>query len=211
MKPLARWLPAVVLAGLLLAPAAARAQELGGRAYFTYGAVSLASSDTFSAVADTSRAMSLGGGIQVTGLWRSLFVDVGVSRQSLDGTRVFVFENVVYPLDLPLDVSFRPVDVVTGWRFDRRRYSPYVGGGLSLVNYNESSSFARAGDDVSERGTGYVLLAGVDVPAWRFLVLGAELRYRAVSGVLGERGASAAFGEDQLGGVQYSIRMSVPF
>lgn len=211
MTPMARWLAGVVLAGLFLSPAAARAQAPGVRAYFTYGAVSLASSETFKAVADTNKATSLGGGAQVTGLWRSLFLDVGVSRQSLDGTRVFVFENVVYPLDIPLDVSFTPVDVVAGWRFDRRRYSPYVGGGLSLVSYNESSSFARAGDDVSERGTGYVLLAGVDVPAWRFLVLGGELRYRAVSGVLGERGASAVFGEDQLGGIQYSLRMSVPF
>jgi hypothetical protein len=208
MRPLA---VGVVLAGLLLSPVPARAQSPGVRAYFTYGAVSLTSSDTFKAVADTNRAMSLGGGIQATGLWRSLFVDVGFSRQSLDGTRVFVFENVVYPLDIPLEASFTPIDVTAGWRFDRRQYAPYVGGGLSLIGYNESSSFARAGDDVSERGTGFLFLAGVDVPVGRFLALGGELRYRAVSGVLGDSGASAVFGEDQLGGIQYSIRISVPF
>lgn len=201
----------VVLAGLLLSAATARAQSPGVRAYFTYGAVSLTSSDTFKAVADTNSAMSLGGGIQTTGLWRSLFVDVGFSRQSLDGTRVFVFEDVVYPLNIPLTTSFMPIDITSGWRFDRRRYSPYVGGGLLLVSYKESSAFARAGDDVSERGTGFLLLAGVDVPVWRFMALGGELRYRAVSGVLGDSGASAVFGEDQLGGLQYSIRISVPF
>ncbi len=201
----------VVLAGLLISPLTARAQSPGVRAYFTYGAVSLASSDTFKAVADTNRAPSLGGGIQATGLWRSLFVDVGVARQSLEGTRVFVFESVVYPLDIPLEATFTPVDLAAGWRFHLRRFTPYVGGGVSLVAYKESSPFAQAGDDVSERGTGALLLAGVDVPVWRFLALGGELRYRAVSGVLGESGVSAVFGDDKLGGIQYAIRLSVPF
>jgi hypothetical protein len=198
-----------LLALLLLVPVSAQGQSPRMQAYFSYGAVSLASSETFDAVAGSTRAGSLGGGVQLTRLWRLLFADLGFSRQRLDGERVFVSDGVVFPLDIPLEVSFTPFDIAAGWRFERQRFSPYVGGGLSLITYKESSPFGRAGDDVNERGTGLLMLAGLDVPVWRFVSVGGELRYRAVSGVLGEGGASEAFGEDQLGGVQYSVRVSV--
>lgn len=200
-----------LLAALLLIPVSSRAQSPGVNGYFSYGAVSLASSETFDAVAGAPRAASLGGGVQLTRLWRSLFADIGLSRQQLDGERVFVSDGVVFPLDIPLEVSFTPLDIAAGWRFDRRRLSPYVGGGVSLITYKESSPFSHAGDDVNERGTGFLMLAGVDVPVWRFASLGGELRYRAVTGVLGEGGASEAFGEDQLGGFQYALRVTVSF
>lgn len=198
-----------LLAVLVLIPVSARAQSPGVRGYVSYGGVWLASSKTFEAVAGTPRAISFGGGAQLTRVWKSLFVDVGFARQRVEGERVFVSDGTVYPLDVPLEVTFRPFDVAAGWRVDLGRFAPYVGGGLSTIAYKERSPFARPGDDVDERATGVVVLAGMDVPVWRYVSLGGELRYRGVSGVLGKGGASAAFGEDQLGGVQYAIRVSV--
>jgi Outer membrane protein beta-barrel domain len=204
------WLScAVALAGLLLVPSMSPAQSRSVRGYVTYGGVSLASSATFEAVAGTSHVASVGGGIQVAGVWRSLFIDVGVSRQSIDGSRVFVSDGAVFRLDIPVDISLAPVDLVVGWRSARQRFSPYVGGGASLVSYRETSPFSQSGDDVKERARGAVLLAGADLHMRKFVWVGGELRYRAVAGVLGEGGASEAFGEDQLGGLQYSIRVSI--
>ena len=194
---------------LLAALPAAAQSSIGGRGYLTYGGVSLASSDTFNAVAGTSRTASIGGGGAVTGLWRGLFVDVAVSHQQLDGQRVFVLDGTVYPLGIPLEVRFQPLDVAAGWRFLRGRTSPYVGAGLSSIEYDETGDFAQPGDDVSARQSGTLVLGGVDVAVARWLFVGGELRYRAVAGILGEGGASGAFDDDRLGGWSYALRLSI--
>jgi len=77
------------------------------------------------------------------------------------------------------------------------------------MSYKEESDFAIGSDDVDERKTGAVFLAGVDVPLGRFVRVGGEYRYRTVSGVLGEGGVSAILGEDQLGGSVFAFRASV--
>lgn len=198
--------------GLLISLAAqpvSAQRSIDARGYFTYGAVSLASSETFKAVAGTSRTSSIGGGGEVTGLWKGLFADVAFSRQRLEGERVFVLDGTVYPLGIPLDVRFWPLDVAAGWRLTRGRTSPYVAAGLSSIKYEETSDFAQAGDDVSARKSGALVLGGVDVALARWLFVGGELRYRAVTGVLGESGASAVFDEDRLGGLSYAVRVSL--
>jgi hypothetical protein len=192
------------------AVASADAQtSLGALGYFTFGSVAPAAGDTFEAVTGKRQAPSVGVGVQVTGLWRHIFVDVAYSRQWLDGERVFVLNDMVFPLGIPVNISFEPLDVAAGWRFRTGRVMPYVGGGLSSIKYTETSDFAEPGDDVDERKSGALILAGVDVPIGRWLLVGGELRYRAVTGVLGNGGVSAAFGEDELGGVSYAVRLSV--
>ncbi len=201
-----------VLAGVMLALAVSpvRAQSpLGIRGYFTAGAITLASGETFKAVAGQDHATSLGGGGQVSGLWKGLFVDAALSQQMLDGQRVFILNRTVFPLGIPLEVRFRPVDVAFGWRFEGRRVSPYAGAGLSSIAYRETSDFAEAGDNVDGRRTGALLLAGLDVPVWkRWVHAGGEIRYRAVTGVLGDSGVSAIYDEDQLGAA-YAVRSAL--
>lgn len=199
---------AVALAVLQASPAWAQS-TVGGRAYVTFGATSETASETFDAVAGTSRANGIGGGGTITGLWRGLFVDVGVSRQRFSGERVFVSNGAVFPLGIPLEITVRPIDIATGWRFASGRASPYVGGGATFLTYEETSDFAQPGEDVSEQKTGLVLLAGLDVAIQRWLHAGAELRYRSVTGLLGSSGVSEAFGEDDLGGTAIAVRISV--
>jgi opacity protein-like surface antigen len=188
----------------------ASAQAIGASVYGTYGATSLTASNTFEAAAGTSRKSAPGIGGTVTGLWRGLFVDVAFTQYKLDAQRVFIDQGTVFPLGIPVRVTMRPFDIVGGWRHKgRSRVSPYGGAGLVFFQYQEDSDFAIAGDDVSERQTGVVVLAGADVRVVRLVSVGGEFRYRAVDGVLGLGGVSQVFGDDQLGGFSFAARFSV--
>lgn len=182
--------------------------SIGARGYATFGSTSFAAADSFDAVAGTSSDAGWGGGGTVTGLWRGLFVDVGLSQQRLDGQRVFLNAGTVYPLDIPLSVTMQPIDLAAGWRF-AQRVSPFAGAGFTSISYKETGGFAGAGDDVDERKSGLLVLGGVDVGVVRWLHVGGEVRYRNVSGIIGGAGVSSAFGDDQLGGFSTALRISV--
>jgi hypothetical protein len=189
--------------------APASAQDVTPSVYVTWGMTQFAASETFDAVTGSSGKSGFGIGGSVQRLWRDLFVDVAFSQQELDGERVFIHEGKTFRLGIPTEITFRPIDVVGGWRFRAGRTSPYAGGGLTWMSYREQSAFAAAGDDVDEGKAGGVILAGVDVDVVRLLRVGGEVRYRAVNGVLGGGGVSQVFGEDDLGGVAFAVRVSV--
>jgi hypothetical protein len=197
------------LSCVLAAEPATAQTTLGVSGYFTGGSVLLSASDSFDAVAQSSRTLTLGAGATVTDVWRRLFVDVAVSRQTLDGQRVFVSGGTVFPLGIPWRATFTPVDVAAGWRAPAGRVVPYAGVGVSIVSYTERSDFAQQGDDVSERKTGAVILGGADVPVTPWLRVGGEVRYRIVKSVLGAGGVSEVFGEDDLGGLATAVRVTV--
>jgi opacity protein-like surface antigen len=200
-------LSAAILAGT---SSLASAQAIGASVYATYGTTSLTASNTFETAAGTSRRSAPGIGGTVTGLWRGLFVDVAFTQYKLDAQRVFIDQGTVFPLGIPVRITMRPFDLVGGWRYgSRNRVSPYGGAGLVFFQYREDSDFATAGDDVDERKTGLVVLAGADVRVMRFVKVGGEFRYRAVDGILGLGGVSQVFGDDQLGGLSFAARFSV--
>lgn len=86
---------------------------------------------------------------------------------------------------------------------------PYVGAGFGLVAYRESSEFAGPGDDVDERYTSYHALGGVEIPVWKWFGAAAEVHWSRVSRAFGEAGLSHEFGEDDLGGVSFRIKVTV--
>jgi hypothetical protein len=49
----------------------------------------------------------------------------------------------------------------------------------------------------------------VDVRVWRWISAGGEFRWRRVRGILGEGGVSAEFGEDDAGGFNAGVRISI--
>jgi opacity protein-like surface antigen len=177
--------------------------------YAVLGDVRLDAARTFEAVSESSHTQVFGGGVQVTNLWRFVFVDVGLSGMTIDGERVFIDDGDVQPLGIPLEVSLFYVDVVAGWRHAHGRLSPYVGVGFSRLRYRETSESAPPEDDVTESGTGPLFLAGVDFALSRWVRIGAELRYRRIDGVLGAGGASAIFDEDSAGGLSTALRVSI--
>jgi opacity protein-like surface antigen len=103
----------------------------------------------------------------------------------------------------------RAVDVAAGWRLVYGRVSPYAGAGVTLLSYEETSRGADSDENVSESRSGPLLLGGVDVTIVRWLHAGGEIRYRSVTGILGEGGASESFGEDNAGGLALALRISV--
>jgi opacity protein-like surface antigen len=203
----ARLIIAVVAA---MAPSSVSAQSIGIRGYAAFGVAQLAASDTFEAIADTSQQPLFGGGVQVTNIWRGVFADVGVSQlETIEGDRVFVDDGTVFDLNIPLEVSMRPVDIAAGWRLVYGRLSPYVGAGVTFLKYEETSEGADADENVDESKTGPLFLGGVDVAIVNWLHAGGEIRYRQVTGILGDNGASAEFGEDNAGGLAVALRISI--
>ena len=198
-----------VSAIVTMCASSAAAQTFSPRGYVTFGSTVSTSTDSFEAVTGESSANAVGGGGSLNGIWRGMFVDGGISQHESTGERVFIDRGTTYRLGIPVTVRTRPFDLAGGWRFVFGRFSPYAGGGMSMISYKETSDFAASDEDVSESKTGGMFLAGVDVAIIRWLHAGGEFRYRAVKGVLGEGGVSEVFGEDQLGGYAFGVRISV--
>lgn len=203
----------VMAAGLLTMLAGAvpvSAQQLGIRGLFSIGAVRMDASDSFDAIFGTSTLTEIGGGVQVTNVWRGVFAEVTAGRSKDRGERAFVHNGTVFPLGISLDATITPLDIVAGYRFNRgSRVIPYVGGGYTSVAYRETSPFAESGDDVDERYGGFVALGGVEVRTTSWLHVRGEARYRRVPDALGRGGVSAAFGEDSLGGLRFGVLVGI--
>lgn len=188
------------------------------------GYTSFTASDTFEAVLGESGGPVYGGGVGVL-LGRHLFVDVQVSRFAAEGERVFVTDDLeVFPLGIPTTVTTTPVDVSVGWRFapgparpglaPRRqgfRPVPFVGGGVGLLRYEEKADFAESGDDVSDSFGSYHVLGGVELPFTGRLGASVDGLYRWVPDAIGEGGASAVFGDTDLGGLTIRVRATFTF
>jgi opacity protein-like surface antigen len=207
---LSRVRPLLAASILLVSATSVAAQaRMMPRGYVTFGSTVYSSTESFEAITGESRKSGIGGGGALLGIWRGVFVDVGVAQQTLDGERVFIDGGTVFKLGTPVTIKMRPIDLAVGWRFQRGRISPYAGAGISFISYEERADFAQPGDDVSESKSGAMVLAGADVRVWRWLHAGGEFRFRAVKGVLGDGGVSEAFDEDQLGGYAFAVRVSV--
>jgi opacity protein-like surface antigen len=241
------------------APAAAKKTDQRPptvRGVVSVGLTSLASSRSFDAVAGTHSKTTFGLGAEVQNIWKNVFAGVSYSPLSLDGERVFVDSNVVYPLGIPVAISVNSLDVVGGWRFVLKpkgakpappkpgqkppakkslasltgqakgakpqqatakpaqppakasRFVPFVGAGLSMVMYKETSTYSN-GEDVNKSASGFVFLGGVDCTLTRWIHVGGEFRYRAVNGVLGSDGVSKLYGEKSVGGYVIAARVAI--
>ncbi len=197
----------LILATPAPAVAQVRANIRNIRGYFVAGSTWLEAVSSFDAVAGTNRTLNIGGGAVVP-VWKRIFVDVAVTRMKVGGQRVFADRGVIYPLNIPLSIRMIPLDVAGGWRLNRR-ISPYGAAGISHVFYNETSDFAAAGENVNAGGNGPLVLVGADVNLTRRLRVGAEARYRHVEGTFGRGGLSDVFGEESMGGLAASVRVSI--
>jgi hypothetical protein len=187
----------------------------------TAGFTSFTASESFDAVLGTTSKATFGGGGGVL-IGRHLFVDVQVTRVTADGERVFIGPgDERFGLGIPLEVTSVPVDVTGGWRFPFGRRSggraggfqlvPYAGGGVGVVQYEETSDFAAAGDDIKETFTSYHALGGVELPVGKGLGVNAEVIYRWVPDALGGGGVSQSFGETDLGGMGFRVKGTFTF
>src|SRR5262249_37811151 len=121
------------------------------------GNTNFTASQSFEAILDKSSAPIIGGGAQLA-LPHGLFVPGEISHWSHNGERAFVNNGQVFKLGISETVEMTPIDVTAGYRlhFGKRRRSltlppkataadrivPYVGGGIGVVGYKETSQFA---------------------------------------------------------------------
>lgn len=192
-------------------PAARRpaAQPIGVRIFGGAAIEWMSAKKSFDAVTDSDRVTTYGGGVQVTNLWRGLFIEGAAARATADGERVFVFGGDVFRLGIPVEITMTPVDVVAGWRMPVGRVVPYLGGGMTFFKYQETSDFADDDENVDEWYRGFVVMGGIEAGITRWIHVRADLRYRQVNDAFGLGGASQAFGEDRLGGFGAGIQVLI--
>ena len=214
---------AVIVAAATTVPAAAqtrtarrpsaapsRSVEIGG--YAMAGQFTFAAAKSFDAVLGTSSGPIVGGGATLGLPLGGLFVDVGAWRLAQSGERVLVLDGQVIPLGIPLDVTIVPIEISAGWKFRIRRLPrlvPHAAGGYTSFGYQETSSFAGAGEDVDERFGGYHLRGGAEFKITRWLGVVGELAWTTVPDAIGSGGVSATFNENNLGGTSVRARVTV--
>lgn len=187
-----------------------RSVQIGG--YAMVGRVNLAAVESFDAILGETSGPIFGGGARVGLPFGGLFVDAGAWQFRGEGERVFVSNGVVYPLNVPVEITMTPLEFTAGWRFRVprvARLTPYVGGGLTSMRYRETSAFSSTSEDVDETFTGYHLMGGAEVRLMRWVGAAAEVTWTTVPESIGQGGVSAAFNEDDLGGTTVRFKITI--
>lgn len=182
------------------------------RAFGDIGARTFTASKSFEAVLGSRTGVVFGGGAEVL-VGRKLFVSAGVSRFQKDGERVVVANGQAFPNGVATTISIMPIEVSAGWRFTapRRTVIPYVGGGLGLHRYKETSDFATADEDAQFTKTGFQVLGGAEWRASRWLGVAGEAAWMSVPNAFdgGTTSAAASFGENNLGGAVFRVKVVI--
>jgi hypothetical protein len=191
-------------------PQKKRSVEIGG--YGMFGNINFTASESFDAIVGSSSGPIYGGGARIGVPYGGLFIDVGAWRYGADGERVFVANDQVFHLGIPLQITVVPIEFSGGWQFHIRKLPkllPYVAGGLTSMSYKETSDFATDAENVDERFTGYHLFGGAEYKVTRWLGIAGEATWTTVPDAIGEAGVSASFNETDLGGTTFRFKITV--
>jgi len=191
------------------AAAPAPPSSVGLHAYAAIDGNTMAASRSFEAVLGSATLPGYGAGVDVTDLWKHLFVRVAVTHATKEGTRAIFTGTEAVSLGIPLTVSMTPIEIGGGWRFvpSRGRIVPYVGGAAVLLSYKETSQLADPSENVSESFAGYEAFGGAEFGITKWLVASGEAQYRGVPNAIGDAGLSQAFNETNLGG--FTVRFTI--
>lgn len=205
---------AALAVGATAAPALAQVNKLQIGGYAMAGRIDFTSSQSFEAVLGESSGKFFGGGGKVGLPWFGLFVDVGAWRLEKDGERVLRLDGTLYKLGIPVTVTITPIELTGGWQFQGRRgiwrrLTPYVGAGFSSYSYKETSTFATSAEDTDDRFSGYHLLGGGEVKLVKWLGVAGEVAWSRVPDALGTAGISKEFGDSDLGGTSFRLKVTV--
>lgn len=217
MRLLSR-LTLIVAAAALAVPTVVRAGEppIGAQAFAAIDFNAFAASKTYKAIFGSSSIPGFGGGADITGIWRNLFVRVAVTRISKTGSRVFVNGSDVFPLNgQPAKLTLTPIEIGAGWRFQIKnsKLTPYLGGGALIepyrVDYPTSPDL-----NESETFTGGNIFGGVQYAITKVLVVGGDAQFRILPNALKSDLASSAanaYNETDGGGFTGRITIGVKF
>lgn len=184
--------------------------QIGG--YAMFGRINFTASESFDAVVGDPSGSIFGGGARVGLPLGGLFVDVGAWRYRGEGERVFVADDEVFGLGIPVEITVTPIEITGGWRFRIRRAPkliPYVGGGFTILKYQETSDFASGAENAEDSFSGYHLLGGAEYKIMRWLGVAGEASWSTVPDAIGEAGVSEAFDETDLGGTTFRVKITI--
>ena len=203
----------LLLIGLALAaPAAAQdPPSLAIRPFVMATEQSFAAIDTFGAVFGKTYFPFFGGGVQVV-VHDRFFAELTASRFRQTGERAYRSGGQVFKLGIPLTATITPFEITGGYRFHlgrMERVRPYVAAGFGSYSYQETSTFADAGDNVDTRHSGLVVNGGAEFRLQRWVSLAADVQYSHVPGILGQGGISQQAGETDLGGVAARFKLVI--
>ena len=180
--------------------------------YAMFGNITFAATESFDAVLGKSSGPIFGGGARIGLPWGGLFVDVGAWRFRGEGERVFVYNDEVFRLGIPVEVTVTPLEISGGWRFRLRRVpklTPYVAGGFTSFRYEETSEFSTPLEDVDENFGGYHVLGGAEYQVSRWVGVAGEASWATVADAIGQSGVSQRFGETDLGGTTLRLKITI--
>jgi hypothetical protein len=168
---------------------------------------------SFGATLGTATLFGYGAGVDFVNLGGGdLFVRVALSELSKSGTRL---DGSTFSNGLALTVKMVPVDLGVGWRFSHltrgNQVTPYVGGGALLLHYSETTPSGDSTDNTIAWFPGFEGFAGVDLRLGASVFLAPEVDFRSVPKAIGQGGVSQIFGESNLGGVVFRVRVGVSF
>ena len=196
-------------------PAATAPPRPGGvqiSGYAMFGRNNFTASESFEAVVGEPSGSIFGGGARIGVPLGGLFIDVGAWRYRGEGERVFVADDEVFKLGIPVEIAVTPLELSAGWRFRIRRapkFSPYAGGGFTILKYQETSDFATGAENTEDTFSGYHLLGGAEYRIMRWLGVAGEASWSTVPDAIGEAGVSAAFDETDLGGTTFRVKVTI--
>jgi opacity protein-like surface antigen len=205
----------LALASLVLLPSSVSAQTSSAypmfapRGYVMFSRQQFAAQDTFDAIFGDASGSFRGFGADLV-IARNLFVELGWSRFEETGERVFLFNNTVYKLGIPLTISVKPFEIAGGYRVTAWRWViPYGGIGVASARYEETSDFAATGDNVSVSGNGVVFVGGAEVRLAKIIGVSADIHHSTLGDMIGKAGISKEYGEDDLGGTSVRFRIII--
>lgn len=184
----------IFAAASLAVPVTAHAGPIGLQAFAAIDFNVFSASKTYNAIFGSSTIPGYGGGADVTGLWKNLFVRVDFTNISKSGSRVFIDTGgQIFNLNQPAKLTERPIQVGAGWRFVMKnaKYAPYLGGGLLIESYKVEYSLSPDLNE-SETFTGGTIFGGVDYSITKILFVGGEAQYRFLPNALQSSLASSA-------------------
>jgi len=204
-------------AAALAVPSLARAGDppLGVQAFAAVDFNAFSASKTYQAIFGSSTIPGYGGGANVTGLWKNLFVRFDVTRITKTGSRVFVDGGQVFNLNQPAKLTQTPIQIGAGWRFVTKsvKLTPYAGGGVLIQPYTVAYSLSPDLNE-SETFTGGTIFGGVDYAITKVLFVGGEAQVRILPNALQNSLASSvanAYNETSGGGFTGRIVFGVKF
>ena len=197
---------ALLVLSLVGCAAAADAQTVRG--YGDVGLEVFSAANSFKAIFGQPSAPLFGGGLEL-GLSKRFFISAGAARVHRTGHRVFVFQNQVFTLNEPADVTITPLDFTLGYRFRPSAFVPYIGAGAGWLRYTETSPHVVAGDSITMSHWTTHALAGLEVPMSPWLAAAVEAQYTSAPKAFGTEATSVAnlYNEHDLGG--FTIRAKV--